>query len=446
MSLTRFQRLTASAIALALCATIVVSAQRAGVLPGAARPKVVPGVAAPAARPAPGGQGQIAALQARLRDRPDDVKALGQLGQLYVQGARETGDPAYYPRAEEAFRRALERDPNDVTALAGLSALALARHQFGAALDWGERARALAPPTAAIYGVIGDAQIELGRYDDAVATFQQMVDLRPDLNSYTRVSYARELHGDVPGAIEAMRRAAAAGAPGQEGTAWARVQLGHLHFNSGAPDAARAEYERALRELPDYPHALAGLGRVAAAGGDYAAASELYRRATARVPIAEYVIALGDVYTVAGRPDAAAEQYALAGVQDRLLAANGANTDLEFALFAADRPEAGLDPRQVVERASAAVAERPSIYAHDVLAWALYRAGDYEAAREQIDTALRLGTRDASFHFHAGAIARARGDNDAARAHFEEALRINPHFSLLHAPAARAALDELAAD
>lgn len=437
---TRFQRLTIGALALALCATIVVSAQRAGILPGDARPGIRPGVAAPAARPP--SEGQIARLQARLRERPDDVKALTGLGHLYVQQARETGDPAYYPRAEAAFKRALEHDGNNVDALAGLGSLALSRHQFREALAWGERARAVAPPNAFVYGVIGDAQIELGRYDEAVATFQQMVDLRPDLNSYARVSYARELHGQMPAAIEAMRAAARAGTPGQESTAWTRVQLGHLYFNTGALDAARAEYDQALRELPDYPHALAGLGRVTAARGDYAAAIALYRRATARVPLAEYVIALGDVYAVAGQPDTAEEQYALARVQSHLLAANGANIDLELALFAADHPRAGADPWQVVAQARAALAERPSIYAHDVLAWALYRAGDYEAAREQIDAARRLGTQDATFFFHAGAIARARGDADAARRYFAEALRINPHFSPLHAPTARAALGD----
>ncbi len=42
-------------------------------------------------------------FERQLRQNPNDVKSLGQLGQLYLQRARETGDPAYYSRAETAF-------------------------------------------------------------------------------------------------------------------------------------------------------------------------------------------------------------------------------------------------------------------------------------------------------------------------------------------------------
>lgn len=439
MSRTGLQRLLVGVTALALSVAIVTGAGRAGWLADASPPASSEPVAPD---PRSLSERQIAGLQARLTRHPEDPRALAQLGQVYLQQVRESGDPAYYPRAEAALRRARVLDGGNVDALVGLGLLALSRHQFGEALAWGEQARALAPHTAFVYGVIGDAQIELGRYPEAVASFQRMVDLRPDLNSYARVSYARELHGQLPGAIDAMSRAVQAGVPGQEGTAWTRVQLGHLHFNTGALEAAGAEYERALREAPDYLHALAALGRVEAARGNYAAAIDLYRRATASIPLPEYVIALGDLYTVAGDRDAAEEQYTLVRVQSRLLAANGVNSDLELALFAADRPQPGMDPWQVVEGARAAQAARPTIYAHDALAWALYRVGDYDAAWDQIVAALKLGTQDATLYFHAGSIARARGDAATARRYFEGALRINPYFSLLHAPAARAALSE----
>ena len=107
---------------------------------------------------------------------------------------------------------------------------------------------------------------------------------------------------------------------------------------------------------------------------------------------------------------------------------------------AADHPAPGADPRAPIAQARAALAARPSIYAHDALAWALYRAGEYEEAWREIDLALRLGTRDAMLHFHAGMIARARGDEPAAREHLGAALRINPFFSVRYAPEARAAL------
>jgi len=102
---------------------------------------------------------------------------------------------------------ALKRDPQNVEALIGAGTLANARHQFREALQLGEQAKAINPTVPRIYGVIADAQTELGLYDDAVQTLQTMIDMRPDLSSYSRISYARELHGDIEGAVEAMQAA-----------------------------------------------------------------------------------------------------------------------------------------------------------------------------------------------------------------------------------------------
>ena len=197
--------------------------------------------------------------------------------------------------------------------MAQRGALPRPRHEFRQALDWGQKAHAISPETVLIYGVIGDAQVELGEYDAALETFQRMVDLRPDLSSYSRASYVRELYGDVEGAIEAMQRAVQAGGPTAENTNWTRVQLGHLYFNSGRLDQAEAQYQFALEAYPDYVHALAGLARVHAARREYDEAIKLYAVVVNRMPLPEYVIAVGDVYAAAGRTVEAQPQFALEG-------------------------------------------------------------------------------------------------------------------------------------
>ena len=68
---------------------------------------------------------------------------------------------------------------------------------------------------------------------------------------------------------------------------------------------------------------------------------------------------------------------------------------------------------------------------------------DADAAWAEIQQALRLGTRDALLHYHAGMIALARGHGEQARSHLETALEINPLFSILHAGTAREALAAL---
>src|ERR671912_206347 len=263
---------------------------------------------------------RIESLQETLRG--DDERAQGpaatMLGQAYLHKARETGDPGYYPKAETLFQQALASDGDDIEAMVGLGTLALARHEFAAALDWGEQARALAPYHAAAYGVIADAQVELGRYDQAAETVQAMVDLRPDLSSYSRVSYLRELMGDRGGAIAAMGQAATAGSGYVENVAWVRVQLGNLRFDGGDLAGAASEYAAALAALPGYAPGLAGQARVAAAAGDLDRSPELYAEAGRALPLPEFVVAYGDVLSATGRQDEAAAQFALVAAIQQL--------------------------------------------------------------------------------------------------------------------------------
>lgn len=382
----------------------------------------------------------IGELQDYLRANPDDTAAYATLGLSLLQRVRETSDPLLYTQAEAAFDAALERDPRHFSALVGQGMLALARHQFATALEWGEQARAVNPHNAQPYGILGDAYTELGRYPEAVAAIQQMVDTRPDVRSYSRVSYQRELHGDMAGAVAAMEQATKAGNPLAEETRWARVQLGHLFFKQGDLAAAEAHYVAALELQPDDIPAFAGMARVRAAQGNIDEAISFYEQIVERLPLPEFVIALGDLYTVSGRPDAAQQQYGLVAVLQQLNREAGMATDLELALFLADQ---GADPAQALAQAQAAYATRPSIYAADALAWALYRQGDYAAAWHYSQEALRLGTRDAGLHFHAGMIADALGDTAAARTHLARALAINPHFSIRAAPEAQARLAAL---
>ncbi len=368
-------------------------------------------------------------LQERIRRRPTHVESYALLGGAYLQRARETGDSSFYNQADAVLDEALKRDPQHLEALLGKGALALARHEFREALALGEQARQLHPDVPRVYGVIGDAQIELGLYDAAVETIQTMVDLRPDLGSYSRVSYLRELHGDLPGAIEAMQQAIRAGGSTAENSQWVRVQLGNLYFNHGELGTAETHYAAALAGLPDYVPALAGLARVRAAQQRYDEAIKLLNAATQRVPLAEYVIALGDVYARSGDKQQAEQQYELVKAIDKLAASNGVNTDLETALFLADHD---IELQASLAKARAAYAARPSIHSADVLAWTLFKTGDYAAAEQYAAEALRLGTQDPLKLFHAGMIATARGHDEQARTYLLQALQLNPHFSLLY--------------
>jgi len=383
---------------------------------------------------------QIQMLQDQLRSHPDDWQAYSQLGLVYLQKARETGDPTYYQKTEEALDRALSFNPDEYASVSAKGALALARHDFVSALEWGERAKQINPDRSYAYGVIADAQIELGRYAEAIQTLQAMVDLRPDISSYSRISYIRELHGDMDGALELMQRAADSGTPNAENTAWVRTQLAALYFNTGDLAQAELEYQRTLLDRPNYVYALAGLGRVRAAQGDMDEAIKLLNQAATVMPIPEFVITLGDLYQATGQQQEAARQYKLVVTLEKLYRANGVDMDMEIALFNADHDQ---KLAETVALARQAYENRPSIHGADALAWVLYKTGDYKLAQKYAEEALQLGTKDALKLFHAGMIALELGDKMQAREYLQQALAINPYFSIMYADEARRTLETL---
>ena len=372
-------------------------------------------------------------LQQHLRQSPDDAASHALLGLAYEQRARETGDSAYYPRADIVLRRALALDDENATAYSGLASLALSRHRFGEALVLARRARELAPTEARTLGAVGDALVELGRYREAFSTFDELARLKPGLPAYARVSYARELRGDRRAAIAAMRLAAETAVPGSEAAAWTSLHLGKLYASGGDHTSAERQFRIALAHVPGYAAAFDGLASVEAARKRLPRAISFERRAVATVPLPQYVAQLGDLLQRAGRPRAAARQYAVVSAIDRIQRANGVRTDLELALFHIDH---GHGLAEATQQALDAFRARPSVDAADVVAWGLARTDGCAEARHYSKLALRLGTQDALKFFHRGMIERCLGNTGAARLWLRRAIDLNPDFSPLWSPAA----------
>jgi tetratricopeptide (TPR) repeat protein len=379
----------------------------------------------------------IDSLQATLRTNPKDASSWAYLGFAYVQQARVTADPSYYPKAEGALRRSLALKPDrNAEALAGLGALANARHDFATAVEQGRKAEAIDPYNANIKAIVGDGLIELGRYQDGFEEFQRMIDTRPDTGTYARVSYARELEGDVAGAIQVMGMALqSAGTPSD--TAFAEYYLGELSWNSGKLDQADDAYRRCAAADPSYVPCAQGLAKVAWARGDVQQALTGYQAVVDAYPLPQFVLEYGDLASASGDGALAQQQYQLFHAEVQLFAANGVDTNLEIAQFSADH---GVDLAVGLAAARAEWKLRQSVQVADALAWSLHANGLDREALGYSNQALKLGTRSALFFFHRGTIEDALGMTKAARADLSSALSINPWFSPVWAPAAKSAL------
>lgn len=412
---------------------------------------LAPWQAAPAGTGAAGAEGgapaapadplaaDISAVQAHLRQTPGDAVALGTLGLDYVQQAKATADPTYYPKAEGVLTRSLALQPaGNFTAMGGMAALEAGRHHFAQALTWAQRAIAANPYNASLYGTLADARTQLGRYPEAADAVQHMVDLRPGSPSLSRASYVAELRGDISTARTDMRRALN-DASGPADQAFAYYYLGELAFNNGDPATELAEADAGLRAAPTYTALLQARAHAETALGKTDAAVADLTRAVRRVPQPEYVLQLGELYQSLGRTEEAAEQYQVFRAEQRLFTANGVALDSDAALFETDHGNA----QQALVIARKGLATRPFMDTHDALAWALHANGQDQEALAESDRALAQGTRNALFHYHRAMIHQALGDTSAARTDLTRALAINPHFSPLQAPRARAALAAL---
>lgn len=371
-------------------------------------------------------------LLKELATKPNDKKIQLQLAKTFLQEGRVTGDFSYYNKtALDMTDAVLKADPGNLEAICLKATTFLSQHRFVEAKALAEQAQQLNPHFSFVYGLLCDANVELGNYEAAVAFADKMVSTRPDIRSYSRVSYLREIHGDLPGAIEAIEMAVAAGYPGAEDKSWARMVLAHLYEDSNALDKAKAQYEVALSERPDYPFALAGLGNVARLRKDYPKAIEYYEKARSVMADAAFFEALIELYTLNGQHDKAstcAKATIDALLSDHISAAKdksmGHYSDMELAHLYLITNQ--LD--QALQHARAEQQRRPdNIDACETLARVLFKMGKSGEAAPLMETALRTHSQKPERLVLAGQVKIANGQQAAGEALIAKGLALKPY-------------------
>ena len=336
-----------------------------------------------------------------VKQRNTSDTAWGNLGNALMQKIRETGDPATYTLAEGAFQKAMEIRPSNVTAIIGISWVHGGRHQFEQSIVWANKALALAPDNQDAHGLIGDAAVELGNYDMAMDHYQKMLDIRPDLSSYSRAAHLMYLTGDLQMASWLMKKAIDAGGPYAENTAWCRAQLALMLWNTGAVSLAERELLKAIKISPNNYYVLNAMGKIKSAQKDYDGAIGFYRKAIAVTPNPATIIALGDLYLLKGENEKAERQFQRFEELQIHNHAHGHDDRILLARFYADHDR---NLPLALEEAKASYKRFTNVFVTDTLAWCYYKNGHYKEAREVIRRALRWQTPDATILFHAGMI------------------------------------------
>jgi len=363
---------------------------------------------------------QSATLLQNLQDNPDHAKSKIALAGLYIREARVTGNYMYYDQAAmKSINDVLKTDENNFEALSLKAMIFLSEHHFAEALATAQKAVSINPYNAFVYGTLVDGYVEMGDYKAAVENLEKMISIRPDIRSYARISYLREIHGDYPGAIEAMKLAVDAGAPGDETTAWTRVQLAHLFEKTGDMKSAEMHYHIALNERPRYAYALAGLGRIAVIEKKYDEAISLYNQADSLIHDYSLKDELSDVYLLKGQPDKANAISRLI-VEDMITATEKekekdsighySDRELAYAFLKVNDHDKALD------YALAEYNRRPeNIDVNETVAWVYYSKGEYAKALPYLKVAMKTNSKNPTLLCRAGLIYSKAGDPNAGK-------------------------------
>ncbi len=349
---------------------------------------------------------QIRRAQKQVAAAPDAEVPLLRLGHLFIGKARLSNDPGYYKLAEQCAVLIERAHPDywDAWLLRGHALAAM--HQFTEAETIARRLIAVREYVLD-HALLGDALMEQGRLTEAIPAYQQMADLKPGLQAYTRISHVRWLKGDLEGASEMMKLAIESGTPRvAEPMAWASTRLGAYRLQAGNFAEAHQLCARALQLVPEYAPALLMQGRVFLAEKKVVEAIAPLKLAAERNPLPEVQWVLADVLREAGETERALEV-------EKQLEARGANTDpRSYSLYLATR---GIRAEEALRMAQNEMEDRRDIFTYDALAWAQYASGQTAEAAASIERALSEGTQDARLFLHAGVILGGAAKPDEAR-------------------------------
>jgi tetratricopeptide (TPR) repeat protein len=364
-----------------------------------------------------------------VRETPDDLKSTLALATIYIQEGRATGDYSYYNAAASKYiDDVLSVEPKNLEALILKSVVQLSQHHFAEGLQTAEKAKAINPYNAYVYGLITDGNVEMGNYQAAIENLDKMVSIRPDLRSYSRIAYIREIHGQNKAAIEAMKMAVDAGYPGEESTEWARVQLAQLYEKAGDLKNAEMHYASSLNVRPGYAYAIAGLGNIALAKNDYAKAINQYKQADSLINDYSIKEKLIQAYLLSNQKQNA--NGLISAMREELNKAaaegeSGANHHADDELASVYLLEGNYP--MALKHALAEYNRRPNnIDVAEMAAWAHYKNSEAEKALPYLEKALRTGSKNPTLLCRAGIIYAQLGERVKAKALLQDALKDNP--------------------
>ena len=361
---------------------------------------------------------------------------------LHLQRGRLTGDYADAIAAERLSRQSLaQRTQHNGAAFVTLAAALLEQHRF---IEANQIARQLVtgqPDVDAYYSLLGETELELGDYDAARASFAAVRQPMSGLSTMAGIARWSELQGNERVALALLRKAreAARRRPGEmkEEIAWYYMREADIDLRSGRVNAAAEALAAGLAIAPSDYRLLAARARLAAARGEWRDAATYGEASTFNVLDPTTLVVVATAYGELGDTAKAAEAERAAAAA---VSGQAGTLHRAWAMYELDR---NRNVDSIAARARRELAARHDVYTLDVLAWAEFTSGHAFEARRHMRDALRIGTKDPVFFYHAGFIEIAAGDTIKGEALLSRALQLDANSTPHYVRSARVLLDRI---
>lgn len=336
-----------------------------------------------------------AAFRRALELDPEYARAHAGLCRVMVERYHISQDPAHIPFARNSCDRARQIDAALLEVDLAYGWLYRVTGDSGAGLKAFQRVLGLEPDNVEALVGAGWLHYSEGREAEADEHFEHALSLSPsDPLALKYVAIFHFFEGRLERAAELFGRAVEV----QPMDPYAWSNLGAAHLRRGDDDAARRAFQHSLEVEPTFT-AYHNLGDINYRLGDYRYAASLYREALALSPD-----------DLDARADLAATLYQLAP--------DGEDTQLAF--------------RRLITKAEELLEQRPRYgKAYYLRAYALGHLGDAAAAERDLDEALRIDPNDGTMHYYGAVIRTLEGSPTAAFFHIKQALENGYPKSLL---------------
>ncbi len=326
------------------------------------------------------------------------------LAALYLQRARERATPADLGRAEAEARISLaNRRAHNGEAWHELALALVGQHKFIEARACADSLLADDPSAPGPRSLIGEIDLELGRYGEADTIFAALDRAGVEPAVLARVARWASLRGNAKHAwavlLNAREKAHQRGGMPTEQLAWYDLRLGEMALTIGRLGDAADRLAMAHALIADDPRVLTALSRLALAKHDGKQALAYANDAmnAGEDPLA-FALA-SDAYVLLG--DSSNANRMFHAFETAITAAPPGAWHRQWRLELLDR---GQQVDAVLAQAKDELTTRPDVYGWDQYAWALHRAGRDPEARAAMHEALRWNTEDVMLDAHAKAL------------------------------------------